>query len=116
MEHRYTPRILLAFALAAPATAQTGLVEWLHWDAPRPDGSLYGGRLSIPLVPRTTHRIPAPVTALFGTYGPAGDLIERINAFIDAGAEHISLRFTHKDQMGQLDRFTKEVLPHLNLN
>jgi probable F420-dependent oxidoreductase len=52
----------------------------------------------------------------WGTYGPAGDLIERINAFIDAGAEHISLRFTHKDQLGQLERFTKEVLPHLNLN
>ena len=51
----------------------------------------------------------------WGTYGPAEDLIERINAFIEAGAEHISLRFTHRDQMGQLERFTREVLPHLNL-
>jgi probable F420-dependent oxidoreductase len=51
----------------------------------------------------------------WGTYGPAEDLIERINAFIAAGCEHISLRFTHKDQMGQLERFTEEVLPHLNL-
>jgi probable F420-dependent oxidoreductase len=52
----------------------------------------------------------------WGTYGPAEDLIERINAFAAAGAEHISLRFTHRDQMGQLERFTEEVLPHLNLD
>ena len=52
----------------------------------------------------------------WGTYGPAQDLIDCINAFIAAGAEHISLRFTHKDQMAQLERFTKEVLPHLNLD
>ena len=52
----------------------------------------------------------------WGVYGTARDLTERINAFIAAGARHISLRFTHKDQMGQLDRFTKEVLPNLKLD
>ncbi|MDA0999358.1 MAG: LLM class flavin-dependent oxidoreductase [bacterium] len=52
----------------------------------------------------------------WGTYGPAKDLIDRINAFIAAGAEHISLRFTHKDQMAQLERFTAEVLPELKLD
>ena len=51
----------------------------------------------------------------WGTYGPAEALIGRINAFIAAGARHVSVRFTHKDQMAQLERFTKEVLPHLNL-
>ncbi len=51
----------------------------------------------------------------WGVFGPAPDLIERINAFIAAGCRHISLRFTHKDQLGQLERFTREVLPHLKL-
>ncbi|MBI4252362.1 MAG: hypothetical protein HY618_07870, partial [Candidatus Tectomicrobia bacterium] len=51
----------------------------------------------------------------WGVYGTAEDLTRRINAFIEAGARHISLRFTHKDQMGQLERFTKEVLPDLKL-
>jgi probable F420-dependent oxidoreductase len=52
----------------------------------------------------------------WGTYGSAENLIECINSFIAAGAEHISLRFTHKNQMAQLERFTKEVLPCLNLD
>ena len=52
----------------------------------------------------------------WGTYGAAQDLIDRINAFIANGAGHISVRFTHMDQMGQLERFTKEVLPHLHLD
>jgi len=52
----------------------------------------------------------------WGTYGPAGDLIERINAFIDSGTEYISPGFPHKDQQSQLERFKKEVLPRLNLN
>ncbi len=63
-----------AALLGGTGSAQTPDVarEWLHWDGARPDGSLFGGRISIPLVPRTTHRIPAPVTTLFGTYGAAG--------------------------------------------
>ena len=51
----------------------------------------------------------------WGTYGPAAEVAARVNAFIEAGAEHVSLRFTHRDQAGQLERFTREVLPHLNL-
>jgi probable F420-dependent oxidoreductase len=51
----------------------------------------------------------------WGVFGPAQALIDRINAFIAHGARHISVRFTHKDQAKQFERFTKEVLPHLNL-
>ena len=60
--------------LSGMGSAQTpdAATEWLHWDGARPDGSLFGGRISIPLAPRTHHRIPAPVTTLFGTYGAAG--------------------------------------------
>ena len=51
----------------------------------------------------------------WGIFGTAQDLIQTINAYIAKGVEHVSVRFTHKDQMGQLERFTREVLPHLHL-
>ncbi|GEM_PF-559164 len=70
-------RIHLVLTVAAVLTAsssgqiQGAQREWLHWDGVRADGSLYGGRLSVALVPRSLHRIPAPVTTLHGTYGAA---------------------------------------------
>jgi IgA Peptidase M64 len=72
MVHRLSSLMLLVAILSAPTSAQVGPTEWLHWDAPRADLSLYGGRISIPFVAPTTDVIPAPVTTLFGNNGVAG--------------------------------------------
>jgi alkanesulfonate monooxygenase SsuD/methylene tetrahydromethanopterin reductase-like flavin-dependent oxidoreductase (luciferase family) len=37
--------------------------------------------------------------------------IEELQAYFDAGVQHVSLRMTSWDQHGQLDRFLNEVVP-----
>ena len=90
MKHSIPTTLLTSsFLLAALATlptdasaqVQDGPTEWLYWDGLRRDGSFYGGRVAIPLVPRSTHRIPAPVTTLFETYG-AGSADNRVDIVI----------------------------------
>ena len=49
-----------------------------------------------------------------GRWGPFGDhvrLIERIQLYAEAGADTIIIRFASFDQMGQLRRLIKHVLP-----
>ncbi len=51
----------------------------------------------------------------WGVCGPAEGVANSLNAYIAHGVRHISVRFTHRDQMSQLERFAREVLPHLHL-
>jgi alkanesulfonate monooxygenase SsuD/methylene tetrahydromethanopterin reductase-like flavin-dependent oxidoreductase (luciferase family) len=44
-------------------------------------------------------------------YGPPEDVISKIEEFIDVGCTTPVLRFVNKDQMGQLNRCTEEVIP-----
>jgi alkanesulfonate monooxygenase SsuD/methylene tetrahydromethanopterin reductase-like flavin-dependent oxidoreductase (luciferase family) len=48
--------------------------------------------------------------------GPAERCIAWLNAFIAAGAQTLVLRFGGPDQMGQLERCAKEVLPHVRMS
>ena len=45
--------------------------------------------------------------------GAAADCVNWLNDFIAAGAQTIVLRFGGPDQLGQLERCAKEVLPHV---
>ena len=47
----------------------------------------------------------------FTTAGTPGQCIDELKAYFAAGIEHIALRMTSWDQMGQLERFLKEVAP-----
>lgn len=46
--------------------------------------------------------------------GDAASCVERLRAFIDAGVRHLVLRFGGGDQMEQLERATRDVLPALH--
>lgn len=46
-------------------------------------------------------------------YGSVEDCVEKIRAFIDAGATTVTLRMASYDQKGQFERVTREVLPAL---
>ncbi|MBI3013977.1 MAG: LLM class flavin-dependent oxidoreductase [Candidatus Tectomicrobia bacterium] len=48
----------------------------------------------------------------WGPFGPPQVIIDRINAFQEAGAQSFVIRFCSYDQMAQLEWFTKEVWPH----
>jgi alkanesulfonate monooxygenase SsuD/methylene tetrahydromethanopterin reductase-like flavin-dependent oxidoreductase (luciferase family) len=45
--------------------------------------------------------------------GSAEQCVAWLKAFVAAGAQTIVVRFGSPDQMGQLARFAKEVLPHM---
>jgi alkanesulfonate monooxygenase SsuD/methylene tetrahydromethanopterin reductase-like flavin-dependent oxidoreductase (luciferase family) len=45
--------------------------------------------------------------------GSAERCIAWLKAFITAGAQTIVVRFGSPDQMGQLERFAREILPHV---
>jgi alkanesulfonate monooxygenase SsuD/methylene tetrahydromethanopterin reductase-like flavin-dependent oxidoreductase (luciferase family) len=46
-------------------------------------------------------------------YGSVEECVEKIQAFIDAGATTVTLRMASYDQKGQFERVTREVLPAL---
>jgi hypothetical protein len=43
--------------------------------------------------------------------GPAGPVIEALRRYAAAGASDLCVRFIGDDQLAQLERFTREVLP-----
>jgi alkanesulfonate monooxygenase SsuD/methylene tetrahydromethanopterin reductase-like flavin-dependent oxidoreductase (luciferase family) len=45
--------------------------------------------------------------------GPAESVIEALGRYAAAGADDLCIRFIGDDQLAQLDRFTREVLPAL---
>ncbi len=47
----------------------------------------------------------------WGPFGPPSEVIKSIDSFKKAGVETFVVRFAAKDQMQQLDLFTKEVYP-----
>ncbi|MDA4113339.1 MAG: LLM class flavin-dependent oxidoreductase [Thaumarchaeota archaeon] len=47
----------------------------------------------------------------WGPFGPSAGLIQYIQSFVDAGVGTFVVRFASNDQEGQLDTFTREVLP-----
>jgi alkanesulfonate monooxygenase SsuD/methylene tetrahydromethanopterin reductase-like flavin-dependent oxidoreductase (luciferase family) len=47
----------------------------------------------------------------FTTAGSPKQCIDELQAYFDAGIEHITLRMTSWDQKGQLKRFLDEVVP-----
>ena len=49
-----------------------------------------------------------------GEWGPVGtpdDIIEWIKTFADAGVDYFICRFGSLDQFGQVERFSRQVLP-----
>jgi alkanesulfonate monooxygenase SsuD/methylene tetrahydromethanopterin reductase-like flavin-dependent oxidoreductase (luciferase family) len=46
--------------------------------------------------------------------GPAGPVIEALRRYAAAGANDLCIRFIGDDQLPQLERFTREVLPALH--
>ena len=49
---------------------------------------------------------------IWGPYGDAEYIRERIQAFIDAGIQTFAILFTAPDQMKQFREFTEKVWPH----
>ena len=52
-----------------------------------------------------------------GEWGPVGtpeDIIQWIRTFSEAGVDYFICRFGSLDQCGQVERFSKEVLPAFN--
>ena len=46
-------------------------------------------------------------------FGPPDKCVESINTFREAGVTYFIVRFASPNQMEQLNRFTKYVLPHV---
>ena len=51
---------------------------------------------------------------LLCVFGPPRKSIDAIKAYQDSGADYFIVRFASPDQMGQMARFTEEVLPHVS--
>ena len=64
---------------------------------------------------RAYYSIPYDVISkqLLCVFGPPQGCIDAIRAYQDSGADYFIVRFASPDQMGQLARFTEEVLPHV---
>ena len=64
---------------------------------------------------RAYYSIPYDVISkqLLCVFGPPQGCINAIRAYQDSGADYFIVRFASPDQMGQLARFTEEVLPHV---
>ncbi len=65
---------------------------------------------------RAYYSVPYDVISkqLLCVFGPSDRIIEAIRAYQERGAEYFIVRFASPDQMGQLARFTDEVLPHVD--
>ena len=73
--------------------------------------------------PRTAERITGEFLATYygggvhsrGTMGlgPADVVIAALRRYVEGGATDLCVRFVGDDQLAQLERFTREVLPHL---
>ena len=50
---------------------------------------------------------------LLCVFGPTQKCIDTISAYKDSGADYFIVRFASPDQLGQMARFTEEVLPHV---
>ena len=64
---------------------------------------------------RAYYSVPYDVISrqLLCVFGPPSKSIEAIRAYQERGADYFIVRFASPDQMGQLARFTDEVLPHV---
>ena len=64
---------------------------------------------------RAYYSVPYDVISrqLLGVFGPPSKSIEAIKAYQERGADYFIVRFASPDQMGQLARFTDEVLPYV---
>ena len=51
---------------------------------------------------------------LLCVFGPPQKCIDTIRAYQNSGADYFIVRFASPDQMGQMARFTEEVLPHVS--
>ncbi len=51
---------------------------------------------------------------LLCVFGPPQKCIDAIKAYQNSGADYFIVRFASPDQMGQMARFTEEVLPHVS--
>ena len=65
---------------------------------------------------RSYYSIPYEVISknLLCVFGPVQKCIDTIRAYKESGADYFIVRFASPDQMGQMSRFTQEVLPHVN--
>ncbi|MCS7142682.1 MAG: LLM class flavin-dependent oxidoreductase [Aigarchaeota archaeon] len=52
-----------------------------------------------------------PGIDIWSAYGPPHECIKRLDEYVSAGAKGITIRFASFDQLGQLRRFEREVLP-----
>ena len=48
----------------------------------------------------------------WGPWGTPNEIVRKMQEYIEAGAQHLIVRFASWDQREQFDRFAKEVLPH----
>lgn len=55
--------------------------------------------------------ISRPRLDVWVAYGPPEEVIRKLREFFEAGAKEITIRLTSWDQRGQLERFTREVMP-----
>ena len=64
---------------------------------------------------RAYYSIPYDVISrqLLCVFGPPQGCIDAIKSYQEQGADYFIVRFASPDQMGQLARFTEEVLPHV---
>ena len=64
---------------------------------------------------RAYYSVPYDVISkqLLCVFGPPSKSIEAVKAYQERGADYFIVRFASPDQMGQLARFTDEVLPHV---
>jgi len=62
------------------------------------------------------YNIPAAPFARLAVYGTPEECIAHTRRFLDAGAQHVIVRFASFNPLQQLERWTKEVLPALRQN
>ncbi len=54
---------------------------------------------------------PSGILDLWVAFGSRGDVIKKLQSFVDAGVQDFNIRFVAWDQITQLKKFSKEVLP-----
>jgi alkanesulfonate monooxygenase SsuD/methylene tetrahydromethanopterin reductase-like flavin-dependent oxidoreductase (luciferase family) len=59
---------------------------------------------------------PEELIKVWLAHGPPAQCAEMIQSWVDMGITTPVLRFTSRDQLGQIQRFIEDVLPLLRLN
>ena len=95
---------------ASPRTVAPALYTTIHVD-PNPESARRALRSFVQRYYGAPYEVIARIQGFHA--GDAASCVERLRGFVAAGVRHIVLRFGGGDQSIQLERATREILPHL---